>query len=48
LAAGPLQTTLPGALAAGTIDHVFHLLLGGAFLIAGLAQKRIFPTLRTH
>jgi len=46
LAAGPLHERLPGAPASGIMDHVFHLVLGAAFLAAGSVQQKVAAPLR--
>lgn len=35
-----LLKVLPGMLELGTMDHIVHILLGGIFLIGGLATKK--------
>lgn len=37
---GRLLKVLPGMLELGTMDHIVHILLGGIFLIGGLATKQ--------
>jgi hypothetical protein len=37
---GRLFKVIPGQLELGTMDHVVHILLGGLFLIGGLATRK--------
>jgi energy-converting hydrogenase Eha subunit E len=41
-------TIIPGALVLGTMDHVFHLVLGTVFLSVGWAERVVTATAPTH